>query len=71
MANDNQGYYNIFTFGCDHPYAGQFVKAYGQDNEECRQKMFKAHGKAWCFQYSSEEDANVEKHGYILHAEIY
>lgn len=44
----------IFTFGCDQPNAGKYVKVFGTYGG-ARKKMHDKYGDKWAFQYSEEE----------------
>ena len=51
----------IFTFGFNHKYPNGYVKVYGKDKSECRDKMFEKYGSKWAFQYDNEEKAGVKE----------
>jgi hypothetical protein len=60
----------IFTFGFGHtdPVTGEsrsnkFVRIKAEGYEQARERMKATFGTQWAFQYESEEEAGVEKHG--------
>lgn len=44
-----------FTFGVGTVMANYFVEITGEDENECRSKMFYAFGPNWAFNYSEDE----------------
>ena len=53
----------VFTFGIGQPLAGRFVVIHGTYGS-ARDRMVELFGDKWGFQYSSEEEAGVERWGY-------
>jgi len=52
----------VFTFGVSSKYGGRFVEIHGTWID-ARCEMFRAFGRYWAFQYSSREEAGVDKYG--------
>ena len=50
-----------FTFGFSHEYPNCY-KVFHGTYEEARQKMVRAHGQRWAFQYGSAEAALLKMH---------
>jgi len=60
----------IFTFGFGHtdPTTGEsrakkFARIQADDYEQARIQMNDTYGRQWAFEYESEEEAGVQRHG--------
>jgi hypothetical protein len=69
MNDDNEEHEYLFSFGFGHkhpktgePLRGCYVRIRGT-LDSSREKMFKAFGSDWCFQYLSPSEAGVEVYG--------
>lgn len=51
-----------FTFGWGQPHQNCYTVFYGTF-AEAREKMFDKYGRTWCMQYSSKEEAGVDRFG--------
>jgi len=60
MSERRQDWY--FTFGYAHRHPGCYTVIYGTF-AEARAEMVRRHGREWAFQYSSAEEAGVERYG--------
>lgn len=60
-----------FTFGANQLHPRGYVVISAPSSDEARQKMFDTYGPKWSMQYSSAEEAGVEKYGLICVARLH